>query len=146
MINALAAGSADLAEVAGAFAARVLHPEHVADSRLLEMLADMARTVGTEGFIRQQTAAMNRADMHDILGELNCPALVLCGREDQTTPPQLSEEMARLLKGHVELTLVPHSGHMSTLEKRSSSRLSCAGWTGSTQPPPPRVNLAVLCS
>jgi pimeloyl-ACP methyl ester carboxylesterase len=117
MVDALSARSASFAQVAGAFAARVLHPAHASDPKLLELLGDMARVVGTEGFVRQQTAAMNRSDMRNVLGELHCPALVLCGREDQTTPPVLSEEIAQLLQGDVELVLVPESGHMSTLEQ-----------------------------
>jgi pimeloyl-ACP methyl ester carboxylesterase len=117
MVDALSARSASFAQVAGAFAARVLHPAHASDPKLLELLGDMARVVGTEGFVRQQTAAMNRSDGRDVLGELRCPALVLCGREDQTTPPALSEEIAQLLQGDVELVLVPESGHMSTLEQ-----------------------------
>ncbi len=117
MIGALAGGGASFAQVASAFASRLLHPAHATDPQLLELLADMARTVGPEGFVRQQTAAMNRPDRRDLLGELSCPALVLCGRDDQVTPPELSQEMARLLKGDVELVLVPDSGHMSTLEQ-----------------------------
>jgi pimeloyl-ACP methyl ester carboxylesterase len=117
MVAAIGSGSASFAQVAGAFTSRVLHPSHAQDPRLLALLSDMARTVGSEGFARQQTAAMNRPDGRDVLQTLHCPALVLCGQEDQITPPGLSEEMAGLLPGDVELVVVPQSGHMVTLEQ-----------------------------
>jgi len=119
-----------LAEVAGGFAARVVHASHAADVPLLALLADMAQRVGSDGFARQQTAAMNRPDSRDVLQTLHCPALVLCGREDQITPPALSEEMAGLLPGDVELVVVPECGHMSTLEQPIAVAEAFLRWIG----------------
>jgi pimeloyl-ACP methyl ester carboxylesterase len=42
-------------------------------------------------------------------------ALVLCGLEDTLTPPDLSEDMARLLPD-ARLVLLPDVGHLSSLE------------------------------
>ena len=117
MVAALGSGSASFAQVAGGLASRLVHASHAADGPLLELLGDMAQSVGTDGFVRQQTAAMNRQDSRELLKTLHCPALVLCGREDQITPVALSEEMAGLLPGHVELVVIPQCGHMSTLEQ-----------------------------
>lgn len=117
MIDAIQSGSSTFEHVASAFPARLLHPDHVSDPRLLALLADMGRTIGAEGFVRQQKAAMNREDRRATLAMLDCPALVLCGREDVTTPPERSQEMAQLLKGDVELVLVPGAGHLTTLEQ-----------------------------
>lgn len=128
MINALGAGSASLDQVARAFAARILHPANATNSTLLTLLAEMASTVGIEGFVLQQTAAMHRNDRRDILGKLHCPALVLCGQEDQVTPPALSQEMAQLVPGDVELVLVPEAGHMSTLEQPELVAKAFARW------------------
>lgn len=117
MVDALGSGSASFAQVAGGFASRVVHASRAADGPLLTLLGDMARGIGSDGFALQQTAAMNRQDDRDILQTLHCPALILCGDEDQITPPALSEEMAGLLAGDVELVVVPQCGHMSTLEQ-----------------------------
>jgi pimeloyl-ACP methyl ester carboxylesterase len=106
-----------------------LHESHASDRRLIDLLADMARTVGSDGFVRQQTAAMNRSDGRDVLTTLRCPALVLCGREDQVTPPALSEEMADLLTGQVELAVIARCGHMSTLEQPDAVAEAFARWT-----------------
>jgi pimeloyl-ACP methyl ester carboxylesterase len=117
MVAALSSGGASFAQVVESFTPRVLHPAHAQDRALLELLADMARQVGGEGFTRQQKAAMQRRDARELLPALTAPALVLCGREDQITPPALSEEMVGLLPGDVELVVVPQCGHMSTLEQ-----------------------------
>ncbi len=37
------------------FLPRVVHPAHVKDAKLIELLRSMAETVGVDGFIRQQT-------------------------------------------------------------------------------------------
>jgi len=117
MVAALGSGSATLAQVAAGFAARVVHASDAADGLLLALLGDMAQSVGSDGFVRQQAAAMNRKDRRDVLKTLHCPALVLCGLEDQSTPHALSEEMTGLLLGDVELVVVPQCGHMSTPEQ-----------------------------
>lgn len=128
MISSLDSGKASFGQVAGGFAPRLLHASHAGDPALLELLADMARSVGREGFVRQQTAAMHRADSRDVLRTLHVPALVLCGREDQVTPPALSEEMASLLPGEVELAVLPQSGHMSTLEQPAAVVAAFMRW------------------
>lgn len=130
MISSMDSGKASFGQVAGGFAQRLLHPDHLKDAAMLDLLGDMARTAGREGFVRQQTAAMNRPDSRDTLRTLNVPALVLCGQQDQVTPPALSEEMARLLPGEVELVVVPHSGHMSTLEQPALVTEAFTRWIG----------------
>jgi pimeloyl-ACP methyl ester carboxylesterase len=129
MVAALQAGHASFEQVAGAFAPRLMHESHAGDSRLVGLLADMARQVGSDGFVRQQSAAMSRPDARDVLQTLHCPALVLCGREDLITPPSLSEEMAGLLPGPVELVVIERCGHMSTLEQPDTVAEAFARWT-----------------
>lgn len=116
MVQAMSSGTATLEQIAGSFAARVVHPSRLHDKELLTLLADMASTVGSDGFARQQHAAMSRADSRDLLAGLQVPALVLCGREDQVTPLELSDEMASLLPD-AQLVTVEKSGHMATLEQ-----------------------------
>lgn len=116
MVQAMGSGAATLGQIAAGFASRVLHPSRLQDKELLSLLADMAASVGSEGFARQQQAAMDRADSRALLKRIQVPALVLCGREDQVTPLALSEEMAALLPD-AELVTVEVAGHMTTLEQ-----------------------------
>ena len=67
MVAALQAGQASFGQIASAFAPRLLHESRVNDSRLVDLLGDMARQVGSDGFVRQQTAAMDRPDARDVL-------------------------------------------------------------------------------
>jgi len=127
MVRAMASGGASLDQIAAGFAARVVHRSHVNDLELLRLLADMARAVGSEGFAKQQQAAMDRPDNRALLTELRVPALVLCGREDQVTPLALSEEMANLLPD-AELVIVESAGHMTTLEQPEAVKAAVAAW------------------
>jgi pimeloyl-ACP methyl ester carboxylesterase len=117
MVDAIASGKSSFAQVAGAFAPRLLHPTHAEDPSILQVLTDMARRIGAAGFARQQAAAMSRQDSRELLKTIRCPALVICGEQDQITPPSLSAETAQLLAGHVDLVQIPECGHMSTLEQ-----------------------------
>lgn len=136
MVQAMSSGAATLEQVAGGFAARVVHPSRLEDRDLLKLLAEMASSVGSAGFPKQQHAAMNRPDSRDLLAGLRAPALVLCGREDQVTPLPLSEEMAALLPD-AELVVVENSGHMTTLEQPAAVIKAVLRWLD-------RVDAAVL--
>jgi pimeloyl-ACP methyl ester carboxylesterase len=117
MVAALQSGEATFAQTLAGFPPKLLHGHHAEDPRLVRLLEGMGRSTGQAGFIRQQTAAMHRPDSRDVLKTLRCPALVLCGVDDQVTPPERSQEMADLMAGDVELVTVPSAGHMTTLEQ-----------------------------
>lgn len=128
MIDALGSGSVTFTDTLAPFPAKLFHPAHAQDPELVGLLEDMARRIGQAGFVRQQTAAMNRPDQRDVLKALSVPALVLCGRDDQTTPPARSEEMAQLLPGDVELVLVPDAAHLTTLEQPAAVAAPFLRW------------------
>lgn len=123
----MGSGSATLDQIAAGFAARVVHSTHLNDRDILRLLAAMASAVGSEGFAKQQQAAMSRPDNRKLLTELRVPAIVLCGREDQVTPLALSEEMANLLPD-AEFVIVEAAGHMTTLEQPEAVGAAVAGW------------------
>jgi pimeloyl-ACP methyl ester carboxylesterase len=85
------------------------------DETLLELNRQMAREVGPDAFISQQTANIARADSRSDLAGIRCPALVLVGDSDAITPPEWSEELAAGIPG-ARLVVVPECGHLSTLE------------------------------
>ena len=93
-----------------------LHPQHRKDEALVAEVAGSARNVGLVAYERQLTAIMNRRDSSPTLASISCPTLVLCGRQDLTTPVQLHEAMADNIEG-AELVIVEDSGHLPTLEK-----------------------------
>jgi len=94
----------------------LVHPDHLGDAALAATIFGMAAEVGREGFIRQQHAIMGRPDSRPGLARIDCPALVVVGREDQLTPVDLAEEMAGAIP-NARLEVVENCGHLSTLEQ-----------------------------
>ncbi len=94
----------------------LIHTDRLGDDALTGTVMAMAERVGAEAFIRQETAILNRPDSRPTLGEITCPALVICGRQDALTPLEVAEEMAAgLPRGRLEV--VDDCGHLSTLER-----------------------------
>jgi pimeloyl-ACP methyl ester carboxylesterase len=116
-----------LAEVADAQFMRLVHPLRREDASLREINRLMAREVGAEGFVRQQTAIVGRVDSRPMLKDIRCPALVLVGEADTLTPPDRAAEMADGIPG-AHLVEVPQSGHLSTLERPDAVTHALLEW------------------
>ena len=106
---------------------RFIHPSRLADHRLTERIKLMAQAVGPDGFLRQQQAIMGRPDSRPMLDKISCPTLVLCGRQDQVTPPALSEEMAAAIPG-ARLAVVEECGHLSAMERPETVNSELRRW------------------
>jgi pimeloyl-ACP methyl ester carboxylesterase len=105
----------------------ILHPSRVKDARLTKTVRDMAERTGVEPYLRQQHAIISRPDFRPGLPNIKCPTLVLCGRQDQLTPPECSEEMAAAIPG-AKLVLVEECGHLSTLERPEIVNAALREW------------------
>ncbi|HYC15392.1 MAG TPA: alpha/beta fold hydrolase [Stellaceae bacterium] len=104
-----------------------VHPARSEDAPLMEIVAGMARHVGKDGFLRQQTAIMGRPDGREDLRRIGIPTLVLCGRQDAATPLALHEEIAGLVPG-ARFVVIEDCGHLSTLEKPVSVTTALRQW------------------
>jgi pimeloyl-ACP methyl ester carboxylesterase len=93
-----------------------LHPQRLGDAALTGAIMEMGARVGRDAYVRQQTAIMNRADSRPSLAAIECPTLVVCGRQDALTPLAMSEEIAHGIPG-ATLEVVEDCGHMSTMER-----------------------------
>jgi len=105
----------------------LVHPSRLADRPLTDAIRLMAKNVGKNGFIRQQQAIMSRADSRPLLATIKCPALVLCGRQDQLTPLDRHEEMAAGIEG-ARLEIIEDCGHVSTMEKPDQVNRALRQW------------------
>jgi 3-oxoadipate enol-lactonase len=56
------------------------------------------------------------ADQRDRAAQIVVPTLVLCGCEDEVTPPALSEELAAMITG-ARLQLIAEAGHLANIEQ-----------------------------
>ena len=94
---------------------RLVHPSRLEDRSLIETVEGMAARIGRDGFINQQRAVLGRVDSRDMLASIVCPTLVLFGRDDRMTPPELSEEIAAGIPG-ADLVALDACGHLAPLE------------------------------
>ena len=93
---------------------QLLHPDRVA-GEVGSQVGAMARRVGGDAFLRQQTAILGRPDSRPLLGSITIPTLVAVGDSDVLTPPAESEAIHRSIPGS-ELHVFPHCGHLPAME------------------------------
>jgi pimeloyl-ACP methyl ester carboxylesterase len=91
-------------------------PVAQADEALMQAMRQIMLDVGPETAIRQNRAIMARADSREKLAALKIKTLVICGREDKITPPEVSTELAGLIPG-AELEWIDSAGHMTPMEQ-----------------------------
>lgn len=116
-----------LSEVVETLMPKFLHRDHAKDEGLKKIVRDMAHDTGPDAFVRQQKAIMSRQDSRPLLSEIGCPALVLVGEGDELTPPELAREIAADILG-CRLVVVPHCGHLSTIEKPDAVNAAMLEW------------------
>jgi pimeloyl-ACP methyl ester carboxylesterase len=104
-----------------------VHPARMKDKAFVESVTAMTRRVGRDAFVRQQTAIMNRPDSRPTLPNIECPTLVLCGHEDQATPPELHREMAADIT-NARLAIISECGHLSTMERPEPVNRELRAW------------------
>ncbi|KAF1021541.1 MAG: 2-hydroxy-6-oxononadienedioate/2-hydroxy-6-oxononatrienedioate hydrolase [Paracidovorax wautersii] len=86
------------------------------DAKLTTRYVEQVVGEGADQLIRQNRAVMARVNSRPDLPHIQCPALILCGENDQLTPLDHSQEMARAIP-HAQLHVLPRCGHMLTLEQ-----------------------------
>lgn len=118
------------AEVHDALWPRLVHPDRQRDTALENTVRTMMLHTGPDAFARQQRAIMARPDSRDLLAAVDIPTLVLVGEDDVLTPPEQAREMASLIDG-ASLVTVPHSGHLTSLERPDAVTDALRGWLAS---------------
>jgi len=105
----------------------LVHPARRDDADLRALMHGMGDDIGTEAFIRQQTACISRADSRPTLAAIACPTLVLTGDEDNAIPNSLSADMADAIPG-AKLTVIPHCGHLPQPEAPQATIAALVEW------------------
>jgi pimeloyl-ACP methyl ester carboxylesterase len=105
----------------------LIHADRLGDAALTGIIQAMAEAVGREAFLHQQQAIMGRPDSRPSLAAVGVPTLVLAGREDAITPPELQQEMAAAVP-QAALVLLPRCGHLSTLERPDAVTRQLLAW------------------
>jgi len=88
---------------------------HKDDKALLNDIYAMAERLGPDVFIAQTRAVMGRADSTQTLATINCPTLIIAGKDDEVCPPELHEIMHQGISGS-SYHAFSECGHLSTME------------------------------
>lgn len=103
------------------------HPQHARDPGLVQPYLEFVLRAGAAQLISQNQAVIERPDARAHLTRLRCSTLVMCGDADQLTPPENSREIAGLIAG-AELVIVPHCGHMLSMEQPQEVNAALREW------------------
>ena len=101
-------------------------------AKILDLCMDMALTLGPEIFARQSRALRDRHDQQAALAAYHGPALVLMGEEDQLCPRDRHDLMHALMP-QSHLAIIPHAGHLPTLEQPSQTATALLRWLAQPQ-------------
>ena len=97
------------------FKPRYLAARHRRDRTLLNRILAMGMRAGPQVFRDQSIALRDRPDSNTTLASIDCPSLVLCGREDDLCPPDWHAQMA-LAMPRADLVVLADCGHLSPME------------------------------
>lgn len=98
-----------------AWVRRMVHPEHLEDAGLVDGILDMIERQTPDRFEAQIEALLARPDGAPVLRSVECPTLVLCGRQDAWSPVAQHEEIATMTPG-ATLAVIDDCGHMAPME------------------------------
>lgn len=106
----------------------MVHPSRHGTPVFESVLAMLERS-SAEQYAAQINALLNRPDAAPVLPAIQCPTLVLTGREDLWSPPEQHAHMAAQIPG-AHLCIVEQCGHMSTLEQPAEVNAAFVRWLG----------------
>ncbi|HUX24495.1 MAG TPA: alpha/beta fold hydrolase [Burkholderiales bacterium] len=121
------AGRGEFPEVTEILLPLLMHPSRLEQAALANVVRSMANSIGEEAFVRQQKAIMSRSDSLGLFPAIDCPTLVLCGRQDALTPLAVHQEIATGIKG-ARLEIIEDCGHLSTLERPAEVNAALRRW------------------
>jgi pimeloyl-ACP methyl ester carboxylesterase len=113
--------------IAAAWGLPMLCPRSADDPALVQRVFDMVGRMSAAIYAGQTRALLGRPDATDVLGRIDCPTLILCGRQDTWSPPARHEQMARMVP-HSELVSIDDCGHMSMMEQPAQVLAALETW------------------
>ena len=90
-------------------------PYRASRKDVMERIGRDIRATPVEGFAGC-CAAIAKLDLHERLGEIKCPTLVIVGEEDHGTPPEAAKLIQAKIPG-AELVIIPSAAHLSNVEQ-----------------------------
>lgn len=97
------------------------------DPELTKTVRRMFSDTGAACFSRQTRAIMSRPDSRPDLRRIQCPTMILVGRDDVLTPVTAAEEIAAEIH-HSNLIVLSDCGHLTTLERPVAVSAAMKNW------------------
>jgi pimeloyl-ACP methyl ester carboxylesterase len=94
---------------------------------VMEIVLDMADTLGPEIYVRQARAMQRCRDQQAMLRKCKVPAMVLCGAFDKINPVKRHSFMAELIP-NARLCVIEDAGHLPTLEQPARTTAALIDW------------------
>jgi pimeloyl-ACP methyl ester carboxylesterase len=110
----------------------MVYPPRLDDAELVDPILDMFERRTPDLFALQIKALLARPDATSVLSSIQCPTLVLCGREDAWAPPSRHDVMAKMIR-HSTLEIIPDCGHMSPMERPRAVNAALRRWLQSME-------------
>lgn len=108
-----------------------MKPHYIAEGdnkpAILDLCMAMALDLGSAVFARQSRALRDRPDQCAALIHYKGPTLILCGEEDKLCPVHRHTLLHDLMP-HATLIIMPHVGHLPTLENPDKTTAALQGW------------------
>jgi pimeloyl-ACP methyl ester carboxylesterase len=105
----------------------LVHPDRLKDLDLIEKIKNMAKDTGPKAMIKQMKALMTRPDAREHLSMIDCPTLILLGRQDALCSYEMHEYLASAIP-NTKLCVIEECGHLSTMEKPEEVTLALRSW------------------
>jgi uncharacterized protein (TIGR02246 family) len=108
----------------------MVHPAAI-DKPVFATIVEMIERKTPDIFAAQIRALLARPDASAQLLAIDCPALVMCGRQDSWSPLSQHLQMAAIIRG-ARLRIIEEAGHMSTLEQPQAVTTALIEWLRGT--------------
>lgn len=108
-----------------------LIPQYLTDGPqctwIFDVCLKMGQDLGSDAFVNQSQALMDRRDQSDTLKTIRCPTLIMCGAQDRLCPVSRHQEMAHILP-EATLEIIEQAGHLPTLEAPTEATAALRRW------------------
>ncbi|MBK9797667.1 MAG: alpha/beta hydrolase [Holophagaceae bacterium] len=134
--------SEDAAKEHLAVAQKVMGPgpsavlEAMASKMLFDSNADTSKTASvrscmapanSEGIAGALRGMALRPDVHDVLGKIRVPTLIVSGSDDRVIPPSEAEALAKAIPDS-RLSIIPRAGHLVALDQSEAFNEAMKEW------------------
>jgi pimeloyl-ACP methyl ester carboxylesterase len=114
-------------------------PAHVTEE-LVDLVVDTLESRRCRRVLVSMAKSAKRDNLADRLGEISCPTLLIWGREDGITPPEVAEEFRQRIPGS-ELCWLDKCGHAAMLERPEGfAQAVCRWWNEHFSTPASRLS------